>query len=212
MPKGKSGLIPSDDERADFTNKLAKFKAENPLPQTGASRKEWKAMRQSPEFWENLLDSVASGHSLMQFARDNGVKPSLMTAWLHRFDEESKEAQEYASARRARAEYMADRIIETTDLVASGDMGPGQGRVVIDSLRWMAARLDPHIWGDKLNIKAEVTHTTQLHLEAVRQMAENVKRKGQAVAEVKAKAVDAEFTEPEEPEEPEEPTAEDLLL
>lgn len=183
----------------DFTKALEQYKAENPLPEPGGGKATWKELRKRPQFWDDLLDAIAGGDSVMNFARGHNIKPSLLTAWIHRFPDSSEQAQQYAGARRARAEYMADRIITTCDQVQVGDITPPQGRVIIDALRWMAARLDPHIWGEKLNIKAEITQTTELHLIAIREMAEKVKGGGQVPeSDDDAEPIDGEFVDPEE--------------
>ena len=70
---------------------------------------------------------------------------------------------------------MADRILDLLDQVEMGLIEATQARLIVDNLKWMAARLDPHIWGDRLEVQANVKTTTEMHLEAVRELAKRIK-------------------------------------
>jgi hypothetical protein len=149
---------------------LAKVREQYPLP---SSDQNWKELRADPEFFEAAMESVIAGHSVSTFARSLGLSPTRVNAWLATLKDENMKAV-YEEARHARANHMADRILDICDQVEMGILAPPAARVIVDNLKWMAARLDPHIWGDKLHVKAEVKSTTEMHLEAVRELAKRV--------------------------------------
>ncbi len=171
-------------------DRVERLKKEHPLPVCGLGTSEWKELRESQGFWDKLIDEVSCGGSVTYFARQHRVKHSVLNAWLSRFKEGTPRFEEYAAARRARANAMADRMLEYVEQIGAGLISPPQGRVMIDALRWMAARLDPHIWGDKLHIDAKIQSTTELHLAAVKQMADQVKQGGNVY--------EGEYVDPEE--------------
>lgn len=119
------------------------------------------------KFWPNLFDYISHGGSLVEYAAINEVPYST----LHRNLMEVPERKElFDAARRARAEWHVDRMENLAKQVEQEQIDPNAARVVADIRKWTAARLDSKQWGDKQNIDLKVTDTTQLHLEAVRNL------------------------------------------
>ena len=87
-----------------------------------------------------------------------------------------EQVKEYENARVIRASAMADRILDICDQVESGLLDAQQGKLIADNMKWIAARLDPHLWGDRIQIKAEVKTSAEQHLDAVRQLSEMIKK------------------------------------
>jgi hypothetical protein len=75
----------------------------------------------------------------------------------------------YPEARKAQAEYHANKVATTAEAVEAGRIDPASARVSSESRKWLASRLDPQSWGDRQAIDLQVTDTTALHLEALRQ-------------------------------------------
>lgn len=150
---------------------LEKVKKKYPLP---SLNDEWKTLRQDKDFFGAIMEAVASGQSVSSFARQLGLSPTRMSSWLSTLNDEVM-VQRYAEARLSRASIMADRILDICDQVESGLISPQMARVIVDNLKWIASRLDPAIWGDKLQIRAEVKTTTEMHLDAVREMSKRIK-------------------------------------
>ena len=182
---------------------LEQFKKDNPLPASNNGtvelKRRWKVLQKDPEFFELVCEKVSGGMAITQFCREHDLKSNLVLTWLKRFKDDDPRKAHYEAARQARAEYFADRIIEIIDLIQAGTLTPSAARVMIDSLRWLAARLDPHIWGDKLHIDAKVATTTELHLAAVREMAKRVQAGKEAQKlpiDDEEPVEDAEFVDP----------------
>jgi hypothetical protein len=76
--------------------------------------------------------------------------PGLKTVmqWLARYPEF---AQQYAQARQAGADALADEIIDIAD---NRELDPQDRRVRIDARKWIASKLKPKAYGEK----TELTH------------------------------------------------------
>jgi DNA-binding transcriptional ArsR family regulator len=152
---------------------LDKVKEKYPLPSVNDA---WKILRADDEFFESIMEAVASGQSVSTFARALGLSATRMSSWLSTLKDEAKVVR-YEEARRCRAAMMADRILDVCDQVETGLISPQMARIIVDNLKWIAARLDPNIWGDKIQIKGEIKTTTEMHLEAVRELSKRVKNR-----------------------------------
>ncbi len=110
------------------------------------------------ELVERALEEIASGRSLRSIAGDEGM-PSAQR--LHDWVTATPAlAGRYAQARERRADNLADRVDEAIGKVAAGEMDPQAGRVVIDGLKWLAAKMDPKAYGDR------TTHDVNVNVHA----------------------------------------------
>lgn len=91
-------------------------------------------------------------------------------------------AESYARAIQRRSLTKAEEIEELTKKVASGEMPPDVGRVVIDAHKWIASRLMPKIYGERQEVSVSHTHTHVLHLEALKEMADRGRARQDAQA------------------------------
>ena len=93
---------------------------------------------------DRICEGLASGLSLRKICLAEEM-PSVSTVckWLTRVPEF---AEQYAHAREAQADTMADEIVDIAD--ASAD-DPKLGRLRVDARKWVAAKLKPKKYGDK---------------------------------------------------------------
>ena len=105
---------------------------------------------------------MADGESLRSVCRDENM-PALSTVfrWLG----EHKEFQEqYARAREARADAMAEEILEISDddsddAITDPESGAtrlntefvARSRLKVDTRKWLMARMAPKVYGDKVS-------------------------------------------------------------
>jgi hypothetical protein len=75
---------------------------------------------------------------------------------------------EYVTAKKTQAEYHASRVADISDKVEEGKLDPASARVSSDNRRWLAARLDPSSYGDRIQADIQLTDVTAMHLEAMR--------------------------------------------
>lgn len=105
--------------------------------------------------------------------------------WMER-DEGFRDS--YARAVQTRAINHAEEISETIQQVKTGKIPPDVGRVVVDGMKWVASRLLPKVYGDKQIVEANVTHTHQLHLDALRAL--SARRSGNETGSIDAQVID----------------------
>ena len=89
---------------------------------------------------------IAEGESLVAICKDKAM-PSYATVgrWLLR-DGEGELRATYAQARAIQADFYADQIIA----IADKESDPSKARNRIDSRKWLAGKLKPRVYGDKI--------------------------------------------------------------
>lgn len=101
---------------------------------------------------------------------------STIMDWL---DGDAAFAEMYARAKEAQADYMADEIVEIADegaaqpvlvdevplvvdgkpVMAASAVGVNHARLRVDARKWVAAKLKPRKYGDKLELGGQINHT-----------------------------------------------------
>ena len=104
----------------------------------------------SSEIAAEICEWIACGKSLTSFCSQDG-KPGYSTimSWLLTNDEFQAN---YSRARDWQGENVADQIADIRSKVASGELSPEQGRVMISSLQWEAGKRCAKRYGDKLDV------------------------------------------------------------
>ncbi len=69
--------------------------------------------------------------------------------------------ERYAHAREAQADALADDILA----IADDDGDPKDKRVRIDARKWLAGKLKPAVYGDRLELGGEVKHVHEHWLD-----------------------------------------------
>ncbi len=114
-----------------------------------------------------LCERLAEGNSLRSICRDDAM-PAISTVMGWLFDGNHDEfSEQYARAREAQAEVRADEIIEIAD-DAAGDLTTDKdgkeivshehiqrSRLRVDTRKWVASKLLPKRYGDKLQHTGE---------------------------------------------------------
>ena len=99
---------------------------------------------------------LAEGESLRAICADK-VMPAISTVmgWLFNGKHEDF-SEQYTRARQAQAEFRADEIIEIADAAEHGGSEEVQAaRLRVDARKWIAAKLLPKKYGDKLQHTGE---------------------------------------------------------
>ena len=94
----------------------------------------------------------------------------------------------YARAIQSRAIHHAEEISLISQQVMRGEVPPDAARVALDAMKWTASKLLPKVYGDKQIVEANVTHTHQLHLDALRAL--STRRSGNDLGYIDAQAID----------------------
>jgi hypothetical protein len=107
-------------------------------------------VKYSEDIANKICNHLAEGNSLRSITQVDGM-PSLEAVRLWLRTKEDFLAQ-YMRAREEQADHYADEIID----IADTEEDPNIARVRIDARKWVAAKLKPKRYGDKLDID----HTT----------------------------------------------------
>jgi polyhydroxyalkanoate synthesis regulator phasin len=103
---------------------------------------------------EQIVSQIWEGKSMRQATAEVGVKNPTFMLWVN---ENEHLAEQYARAIATRAEIHAQRIEDVIDKVESGELKPDQGRVMADQLKWIASKLNPRRYGDKVMSEVDMT-------------------------------------------------------
>ena len=117
------------------------------------------------EIGHGICTQLAEGKSLRTIIKGmSGVSMSMVMRWLN--DERFREFREqYARAREMQAEVMADEIMDISDedpmeelttkagkIVKRDSAGVNRNRLRVDARKWIASKLLPKKYGDRLDI------------------------------------------------------------
>lgn len=139
-------------------------------PKTKAKPKQRKVGRPSiytPKLRDEICSRLAEGMSLRKICKSEDMPTTgTVCRWIA---EDSEFSEQYAKAREAQAETMADEILDIADEVPP--MNPVTGaydsgavnhtRLRIDARKWVAAKLLPKKYGDKVSME----HSGKIGLE-----------------------------------------------
>jgi len=148
-----------------MTSKSLKGGQGEPLPKSLERRERWLAMSEDgPQLQQELVDCVSQGESLHAWCKRKDIPYTTVRRWI---DSVPARKSEYEQARIARAEWHVSDIEEMMTEVRQGSLDPASARVIAENKRWIASRMDPHLWGDKVQIDANV-NIHQQYLEAIK--------------------------------------------
>ncbi|MGH7240644.1 MAG: terminase small subunit protein [Candidatus Saccharimonadales bacterium] len=140
-----------------------------------ATRKVGRPTLFSPKMCQAICSQIAEGRSLREICQgdDFPVKSTVMR-WL--FEEDKKGFQDqYARAREIQAESMADELLSIADDGANDFMerngvqmvdkeALGRSRLRIDTRKWVASKLLPKKYGEKLETTLKGDPTAPLSI------------------------------------------------
>lgn len=106
----------------------------------------------TPELGDEICAQIAEGQSLRKILTSKKM-PAMSTVmrWL-REDDKSDFQEQYAHAREAGADALADDIQDIADKVLKKTYDPHSARVAMDGKKWIASKLKPKVYGDKLDV------------------------------------------------------------
>ena len=101
--------------------------------------------------FDKVCERIAGGESLVTICSDAKMPDySTITRWLVK-DEGGDNCTKYARAREAQADYMADIML--AEARCGGEEDVQRARLIVDTMKWTAAKLKPKVYGDKLDVK-----------------------------------------------------------
>jgi hypothetical protein len=91
--------------------------------------------------------------SLQAVLREQGPSNAEFYRWLA---ENPTFRENYARAREAQADVDADTIADVRAQMLRFEITPEQARVAIDSLKWSAGKRKPKVYGDRVQVDADL--------------------------------------------------------
>jgi hypothetical protein len=128
----------------------------------------------SKELIEAICNKISTSHkSLKKICKEEGIEMKTVFNWLN--DEKHSEfLQLYTRAREAQADYLADEMLEIA-LRRTGDDTAFVGinrihrdKLVIDTMKFIASKLKPKKYGDKMDVTSDGEKITSVQVTVVR--------------------------------------------
>jgi hypothetical protein len=138
-----------------------------------ARREKANQIMASEDFWEQLWEHMAEGNSLRSFVGD-GTSGITYGGLLRKIQSDPVLNERFEIVRNARALANAERIEQLAEKVEMEQIDPNAAKVSIGARQWLAERMDAKRWGNKIQQDIKLTDTTQLHLQAVRDLMRTV--------------------------------------
>lgn len=141
-------------------------------------------MKFTQKLFDRVCERIANGESLRKVCRDDDM-PSVagVCKWLAN-DTEGKLVEQYARAREAQADALFDDCLDIADQYEADEKTAEGGtdhiqraKLRIDTRKWMAGKLRPKKYGERLELKNEHSLSDPL-TELLSAVAESGKRIG----------------------------------
>jgi len=130
----------------------------------------------SAELFDRICERIADGESLRAICADEDMpSTTAVKKWLIKDDGGALVAQ-YARAREAQADALFDEVLDIADDATRDRKSAGKGdgsmtfdaehvnraRLRIDTRKWMAGKLRPKVYGDKVDVSGNVGFTVTI--------------------------------------------------
>lgn len=118
---------------------------------------------------DTICEEIADGRSLRSICKDEGMPAkSTVFKWLAAV---TAFADQYARAREAQADSLADDILDISD---NKSLEPNDRRIRIEARKWLAGKQRPKVYGDATTLKhtgpnggpVEYTNMTEAEIDA----------------------------------------------
>ena len=96
--------------------------------------------------YQEIFEDISEGKSLRSALRSVN---SGFSQFYKGLKDNPKLEEQYAHARSCQAESSFEAILTAVNDVKNGVLDPNAGRVVIDTYKWISARLKPTVYADK---------------------------------------------------------------
>lgn len=108
-----------------------------------------------------VINAVASGELVSDHLRTGQRRMAFYTAL-----ERDPQLQElYTVARASRAEELADEVVRVAD---DPELEPARARNMVDARRWLASKLRPQVYGDRLDVNVQQSVDISVALKEAR--------------------------------------------
>lgn len=126
----------------------------------------------TPEIGEAISDEISfTKDSIATIAKKMGLRPSTLYGWMQKNPDF---AALYTRARETRGHTVAEETLEIAD---DDSIDHNHKRIMVETRKWLAAKLLPKVYGEKTTIDTNVTLTLAQLVEQSYKVVENVGNK-----------------------------------
>ena len=132
-------------------------------------------LRTKEDFLAEVFDRIAVGESMLKICQDPGMPArKSIFKWI---DEDEEVKRQYNEALRLRGEHYADGVMESAEAAVGLDApGVNAQRLIVDTKKWIAARLLPRKYGDRVVLAGDTDNPLQVqHLPASEELLAKIK-------------------------------------
>jgi hypothetical protein len=151
----EEGEALSANNSAEYAHAPRKYRKRAPFDVSKMGRP--KEYPDDSPVWQYLIDRISDGRSLSSVLREDDM-PVWSTVQL-RIEQDEKFKAKYEKAIQDRADRLADDIMDLADETMPEHLqGPGasawvqQKRLQVDARKWIASKLKPRTYGDRLDV------------------------------------------------------------
>ena len=141
-------------------------------PKKRERKEKQKQLMNQEDFWDGLFESIAGGMSVMEWC---ALQDIPYTTVQNRMKREPELAAKLLCARESRAFLQAELIEKLASKVEEGLIRPDAGRVAIDARKFLASKLDPHIYGDRIQADIRVQDVSSVYLDELKALMQQPK-------------------------------------
>lgn len=152
-----------------------------------AVRRLAERLEEQPTFYDEMFSCIAGGGNMPDFCKSRGIPYQTVYSAVTNDPALSERLQQ---ARDQKVDWHISQIEAVTDAVQRGEIDPKSASVSIASRQWLASKMNPRSWGERQNIDVQVTHTHQLHLDAIRAL--SARREAKRLSKVEATMITAQ--------------------
>jgi hypothetical protein len=117
---------------------------------------------------DQLLEMIATGWTVRRIAEHASTLTGQAISHYYIVKTLQSYGDEYQEAKKQQARLQAERVADIADKVEEGKLDPASARVAAENRRWVASKLDPSTYGDKVAMDVQLTDVTAMHLQAMR--------------------------------------------
>jgi hypothetical protein len=143
-------------------------------------------LKDQPEFFDRLFTCIAGGGNMPDYCKVEGIPYSTVYDAIKADPALSERLQ---AARDQKVDWHIAQIEQVTEAVTRGEIDPKSASVSIASRQWLASKMNPRAWGERQQVDVAVTHTHQLHLDAIRAL--SARREAKRLSKVEATMITA---------------------
>jgi hypothetical protein len=152
---GKENKVLSANNSAEYAHAPRKYRKRAPFDVSKMGRP--KEYPDDSPVWQYMIDRISNGRSLSSVLREDDM-PVWSTVQV-KIEQDEKFKAKYDKAIQDRADRLADEIMDLADqtmpewLEGSGASAwVQQKRLQVDARKWVASKLKPRTYGDRLDV------------------------------------------------------------